>query len=271
MAGIVLQSWMIIVAIILIAVLGIGNVIQFARVYQNPIAKVAIKAQSGKRRIAVVHYASNQCEFVIPEEEKDMNESCPVWNVKGKRFKDRTGEKWESCYDLKILNYTGRHPTPLGTKQAQALDGMDDLLAKNGFSTKGIKKEVFYMIIESAKGEKAEMEAWGNLRVRDKESVMRIKEILDFIKTHPDIRYEMFKTGAFTYQTAVTVVDQITSDTIVEISNLISFVEDRLRRKLADRFNDLAKYAVIIIPIMLVAAIAGVIFMVGSGLVKLGG
>lgn len=252
---------------ILLLISLIGNFLQFSRVKMNPIAHIVIKAYKEKKRLAIVHYASNQCEFVIPEEEKDMAEASPVWNINGKRFKDRTGEKWESCGDMKILHFTGRHPTPIGTKQAQAIDGMDDLLASNGFSTKGIKKEVFFMITESAKGQQAEMEAWRKLRVKDRESVLRIKDILNFIKTHPEIRYEMFKTGAFTYQTCVSVIDQITADTIVEISNLISFVEDRLRRKLADRFNDLAKYAVIIIPVMIGGAIAATIFLVGSGLV----
>lgn len=234
----------------------------------NRLAKVALKAAK-EGRIALTHYPSGQMEPSVPVLEEVGGKTAPIWNIDGtKRFKDMTGEKWGTCGNLKVLNYFGRHPTPGSTQQAVAIDQLNDILAEHGFSTKGIKKEVFFMISEAAKGPAAEAAAWLKLGVTNTETVQKIEEILNFLDENPEIRYQMFKEGAFTYQTAVSVVSQITAETIAEISDLISFIEDRLRRKMADRFNELMKYVIIALPLIIVSAIAAVVLLIGLGIVK---
>lgn len=244
------------------------NLTQHYSVKNNHIASMAMKALKGNRRMCFTHFPSGILEISIPVPEKGMENNAPIWNVGGsRRFKDITGEKWETCGPLKVLHYTARHPTPVGTNQAVAVSQLNDILGDAGFATKGHKKEIFYMISESAKGEAAEQEAWkrlGNLSMDTKD---KIKEILEFLKSNPDIKFQLFKEGGFTYQTAVSVVDQICADTVVETSNLISFIEDKERRKRQDRMNELMKYVVIFGPLMVIAAIAAVIVLVGGGLV----
>lgn len=272
MASMILPDIAVIGGGLLLGVSIMFNIMQIFSLRQNPIANCAVKAARGAKRLAVIHYPSGQCEYHIPEQEKEMGNAAPIWRIAGTlRFKDGTGEKWESCGDIKILNYTAKSPTPISNNQATALDNLSDELGRAGFTTKGIRKELFYMITESAKGKRAEMEAWERLGVKDQETIQKINDILTYIKTHPEIRYMMFKQGAYTYQTAVSVIDQITADTIVETSGMVSFIEDRVRRKLADRFDNLAKYAMLIIPIIFVSAIAGVVFLVGTGIIKVGG
>jgi len=126
------------------------------------------------------------------------------------------------------------------------------------------------MLAESAKGEDAERKAWLKLQSQSSgHSLNKINEILVFVKKHPEIKYVMLKTGAFTYKTAVSVVDQLIGQGVTYLSHTISFVEDRTRRSLSDRFDNMMKYAMLAIMIMIPAAIAGVIFLVGSGMVKM--
>ena len=261
--------------IVIVAVAFIGIMSTVSLYYsqkRHPLCGPILEAERTHRRLALTHFPSGQVEFSVPQPEPEGGNISPVWRVGGTaRFKDITGEKWESAGNLKILHYTARNPVPISTNQAKSLDQLNDYLADHGFSTLGIKKEVFYMITEAAKGPRAEAEAWKRLGVQNRQTIRQIKGVLDFIKQNPEVRYQMFKEGAFVYQTAVSVVDQITSDTIVETSSLISFVEDRMRRKLADRMGDILKWVVILLPIMVVAAIACVIVLVGTGAVKLGG
>lgn len=269
--AIILPDWLVYLGGILILVEGFMWFSQWAGVRSCKLAQVALKAHNGNKRMALVHYPSGQIEPSIPEAEEGAQKNAPIWIVDAtRRFRDITGKKWESCGDIKIINYTARHPTPLGTDQAIALDQLSDLLADAGFSINGFEKEAYFMIQESAKGPLAEKEAWQKLGVRSAAVVNTISDILVYIKEHREIRYTLFKQGVFTYQTAVSVVDQITTETIAETSNLISFVEDRLRRKMADRFNELMKYVIIALPLIVVSAIGGVIFLVGTGIVKLG-
>ncbi len=236
----------------------------------NLMAKTAIKAAK-HGRMALTHYPSGQMEPSVPVLEEVGGKSAPIWNIDGtKRFKDMTGEKWDTCGNLKVLHYFGRHPTPGSTHQAIAVDNLNDTLADYGFSTKGIKKEVFYMIAEAAKGPIAEAAAWTKIGVTNSETFAQITNILCFLDENPEIRYQMFKEGAFTYQTAVSVVSQITAETIAEISDLISFIEDRMRRRMADRFNELMKYVIIALPLIIVSAIAAVVLLIGLGIVKVG-
>lgn len=238
------------------------------QIKSNVLAKTALKAAKDGR-IALTHYPSGQIEPDVPKLEDVGGKQAPIWLIGGtRRFKDMTGEKWQSIGNLKVINYFGRHPTPGSMYQAVSIDQMNDLLAEHGFSTKGIKKEVFFMIGEAAKGPQAEASAWLKLGVTNTETVQKIEEILNFLDENPDIRYQMFKEGMFTYQTAVSVVSQITAETIAEISDLISFIEDRLRRKMADRFNELMKYVIVALPLIIVSAIAAVVLLIGLGIVE---
>lgn len=241
----------------------------------NQMMKAINQAMKGEKRIVFIHYASGQGKVVVPKyiEPTDTDgQISPYWIIDGTyRFKDATGEKWESLGSLKVLHYTARTTQSMSTDQAVAIDQFNDILATHGYSTKGFMREVFYMLAESAKGEEAEMKAWMKLQNQSSEhSLNKIKEVLDFVKNHPEIKYVMLKTGAFTYKTAVSVVDQLIGQGVTYLSHTISFVEDRTRRKLQDRFDNMMKYALLAIMIMIPAAIAGVIFLVGTGMVKVG-
>ena len=240
----------------------------------NPIYKAVNEAYKGDKRLVYVHFASGQGEFTVPvyiEPKEPDGETSPYWLIKGTyRFKDITGEKWESVGNLKVLNYTARTTSSIGVDQAVAIDQFNDLLANHGFSTKGFLREVFYMLSESAKGKRAEAEAWTKLQhVTTTHTLNKIKEILDFVENNPELRYIMLKSGAFTYRTAVSVVDQLIANGVTYLSHTISFVEDRTRRKLQDRFDNLWKYAMLAVAVCIPAAIAGVVFLVGTGMVKM--
>jgi len=235
----------------------------------DPLLKIFARANKGDRRIAMVHYPSNQVIVTIPERVEGNNSASPYWLVDDSvRFKDVTGEKWETIGNLKLIHYTARTPTPISTNQAVGLDQLNSLLAWKGFSTKGYLKDVFYMITESAKGESSEIEAWARLKVKDLHILGKIKEIVDFVKNDPEVKYSLFKSGVFTYQTAVSVIDQIIQTDVSNLANTISFVEDRTRRRLSDRTGEFAKYAIIATPIILATCIGGAIaysIMVGKG------
>ena len=234
------------------------------------------EAMKGEKRLVFIHFASNQAKVVVPQyiEPADTDgQISPYWLIDGTyRFKDATGEKWESLGSLKILHYTARTTQSMSVDQAIAIDQFNDILASHGYSTKGFLKEVFYMLAESAKGEDAERAAWEKLASSNtsEHALNKIQEILTFVKRHPEIKYVMLKTGAFTYKTAVSVVDQLIGQGVTYLSHTISFVEDRTRRRLQDRFENMMKYAMLAIMIMIPAAIAGVIFLVGTGMVKMG-
>jgi hypothetical protein len=240
----------------------------------NKLMQAINAAMKGEKRLVFVHYASGQCNVVVPQyiEPKETDGmTSPYWVIDGTyRFKDATGEKWESLGSLKILHYTARTTQSIGTDQAVAIDQFNDLLANHGYSTKGFLREVFYMLSESAKGDEAEKKAWRKLQAHTSvHSLNKINEILTFLKEHEEIKYVMLKTGAFTYKTAVSVVDQLIGQGVTYLSHTISFVEDKTRRSLSDRFDNMMKYAMLAIMIMIPAAIAGVIFLVGSGMVKM--
>ena len=257
-----------IVMIILLGVSFVANM-YFMPYITDPVLKQIAKAMKGDRRLAFVHYPSNQVVVSIPERVEGNNSASPYWLVEGSvRFKDVTGEKWESLGNLKIIHYTARCPTPVATNQAVGLDQLNGLLAWRGFSTKGYLKDVFYMITESAKGEDAEAMAWDKLRIKDKHVLGKIKEIVEFVKRDPEVKYSLFKSGVFTYQTAVSVIDQIVQTDVSNLANMISFVEDRTRRKLQDKSGDFAKWALILTPVILATCIGGAIaytIMIGGG------
>lgn len=265
---ITLPEWIVIsgAGVALVGVMGFIFLLLMVR--SNPIIKVILQAQRKGKRLAMVHYPSGQVKLDVPQYVEGDGNAAPYWHVDGTvRFKDVSGEKWESLEDIKVLHYTARSPVPVGTNQFIAIDQLNDMLAWAGFTTKGILKDVFYMIGESAKGPQAEAEAWRKLNVRDQVTRIKIQEILDYIKQNPELRYVMFRSGAFTYQTAVSVIDQISGITVANTSDTISFVEDRTRRSLADRTGDLAKYALLAAPVIFAIAIGAVIVLVGGGFV----
>lgn len=261
---------------------GIGGLALFSTLFlitmmlglrSNPIYKALNDAAKGDKRIVFMHFASGQGKFTVPkliEPTEPDGENSPYWLIDGTyRFKDITGEKWESVGNFKVLNYTARTTSALGVDQAVAIDQFNDMLANHGYSTKGFLREVFFMLSESAKGREAEMQAWSKLqRVTNTHTLNKIREILAFVKAHPELRYIMLKSGAFTYKTAVSVVDQLIANGVTYLSHTISFVEDRTRRKMTDRFDNLWKYAMMAVAVCIPAAIAGVIFLVGTGMVK---
>lgn len=232
----------------------------------NLLATMALKAEKGDFRLAFVHYPSGGVEPVVPELEDEMGKQSPTWNVGGtKRFKDFTGEKWETFGNLKIINYTTRSPTPVSPDHAIATDQFDEMLASAGFSTKGIKKDIFYLIAEASKGEDHLKVAWKALGVTSKETRARILEVLKHIETHPEMKYTMFKSGAFTYQTVVNLIDQISGDTVSEISDLISHTEDRVRRQGQTMGSDIFKWLQWAAPLIIVTAIAAATFLIAIG------
>lgn len=259
---ITLPEWMFfgIAGIALIA--GAAAFVLAMTLWGNPLIKMILKAKKAGNRLAMIHYPSGQVRLEIPKLIEDGGEGSPYWEVGGAvRFKDTTGEKWESFEDIKLLHYSARSPVPIGTRQFVAIDQLNDLLAWNGFSTKGYLKEVFWMIGQAAKGPQTEREAWAGLTVQDETTRNKIAEILQFIKENPEVKYIMFKSGAFTYQTAVSVIDQLIGTNVSVVSDTISFVEDRTRRKLSDRASELMKYAMVAVPIILALCIgAGVLF-----------
>jgi hypothetical protein len=248
-------------------------VMQSLSIRSSQLLKAINDAMKGEKRLVFIHYASGQAKVVVPkyiEPKETDGQISPYWIIDGTyRFKDATGEKWESLGSLKILHYTARTSSSLGTDQAAAIDQFNDMLANHGYSTKGFLRETFYMLSESSKGEAAERAAWMKLQsMSSQHTLNKIQEILDFVKQHPEVKYVMLKTGAFSYKTAVSVVDQLIGQGVTYLSHTISFVEDRTRRSLQDRFDNMMKYAMLAIMIMIPAAIAGVIFLVGSGMVK---
>lgn len=231
-------------------------------------------SEAGKKdkRIVMMHFANGQNKLVVPiyvKPEETDGQVSPYWLIDGTyRFKDATGEKWETLGNLKLLHYTARTTSAISTDQAAAIDQFNDLLSRYTFSSRGFLKEFFFMIQESAKGTVAEQAAWQMIRQRTAVHTQnKIKEMLDFIKEHPEIRYIMLKSGAFTYKTAVSVVDQLVSNGVTYLSHTISFVEDRTRRKLNDKFDSLMKWVIIIVPIIFAVAIGAVIFLIGTGMV----
>jgi hypothetical protein len=239
-------------------IFGFLAVMLFMTIWSNPLVKMLLKAKKMGHRLAMVHYPSGQVKLSIPKLLDDGGNSSPYWEVEGvPRFKDSTGEKWESFEDIKILHYLARSPVPISTNQAAGLDQLNDMLSWSGFATKGYLKEVYWMIAQAAKGPEAEAEAWKLLNVTDEDTLQKIKKIVDYIIDNPEIRYTMFRTGAYTYQTAVSVLDQLIGTTVANTSDMISFVEDRTRRKLADRTSELMKWVMIMVPIIFAIGIAG--------------
>lgn len=239
----------------------------------NPLFKAINEAAKGDRRLVWIHFASGQGKLVVPKliEPKDTDgETSPYWVIDGTyRFKDATGEKWESMGNFKVLHYTARTTSAVSTDQAVAIDQLNDLLANYGHLTRGFLKEVFYMINESAKGQQAEDRAFKALAEQSNEyTLSKVKEILDFIKSHPEVKYVLLKSGAFTYKTSVSVLDQLIANGVTNLSHTISFVEDRTRRKLNSQFDNMLKWAIIIAPIIFAVAVGGVMFLVGTGMVK---
>ena len=260
----VIAGWALIATLYLVAmILGMRS---------NAIFKAVNEANRKDKRLVMIHFANGQNKLVVPQyikpEETD-GQISPYWLIDGTyRFKDATGEKWETLGNLKLLHFTARTTSAISSDQAAAIDQFNDLLARYTFSSKGFLKEFFYMIQESAKGSGSELAAWKQVRMRTSiHTQNKIKEMLDFIKQHPEIRYIMLRSGAFTYKTAVSVVDQLVSNGVTYLSHTISFVEDRTRRKLNDKFDSLMKWVIIIVPIIFAVAIGATIFLIGTGMV----
>jgi len=236
-----------------------------SRIRSNPLAKTALDAEK-EGRIGLIHYPSGNVEAVIPELEPDMGKQSPTWNLGGtKRFKDFSGDKWEQCGRLKIIHYTTRQPAPISTTQAVAVDQFEEHLAGAGFNITGIRKEVFELIAEASKGQEALRNAWKNMGVTghlNKETRTRIKGVLKYLANNPDFKLTMFKSGAFTYQTVVHLIDQVVGDSVSELSDVISHTEDRVRRQGQSQVSDFMKYLPWIITIVMVCAIAATMIIV---------
>lgn len=272
MSGMItLADWMFYVIGGVIVILGMICIALISMVYSNPMIRTFLKAQRSGNRLTMVHYPSGQAEFIIPTKEPTMGASAPYWNVGGTvRFKDVSGEKWESVGGIKILHYTHRTPTPIGTEQAIAMDQLNEMLAQVGLSTRGFIGDVYYMISESAKGPEAENIAWTKLSQQssiNRETRVKITEILDYIKSSPDIRYMLSKTAVFTYQTAVSVVDHITSYDVSGCSSSISFIRDQERRRRDNEPANMMKWATIAVMVIFAVSIGALVFLLGTGLV----
>lgn len=261
---ITLPEWVFYGVIGVALVAGVAALMLGMTIWGNPLIKAVVKAKKGGNRLAMIHYPSGQIRLEVPVLVEPGGEGSPYWEVGGAvRFKDTTGEKWESLEDIKILHYSARSPVPVATRQFIAIDQLNDMLAWNGFSTRGYLKEVFWMIAQAAKGEDAEREAWRGLTIQDITTRSKIQEIIEFVKQNPEVKYVMFKSGAFTYQTAVSVIDQLIGTNVSVVSDTISFVEDRTRRKLTDRGSELMKWAFIAAPVIIALFIgAAVLFTV---------
>ncbi len=240
------------------------------RIRNNPLAKTALDAEKGGR-MGIIHYPSGNMEAVIPELQPELGKQSPTWNLGGtKRFKDFSGDKWERCGSIQIIHYTTRQPSPISTNQAIAVDQFEDHLASVGFNISGIRREVFELIAEASKGAKALQQAWRNMGATgnlNEETRTRIKAILKYLSNNPEIKLTMFKSGAFTYQTVVHLIDQVVADTVSELSDVISHTEDRMRRQGQMTASDFMKYLPWIITIIMVCGIVAtmVIVVVQSG------
>lgn len=259
------------------AVIGWASIMSFwalgswMSIRQNSFLSAIMKAGKGDKRLALVHYPNGVIVPSIPELIKPIipdGQTSPYWIIDGTyRFRDTSGEKWEQIGNVRVLNYTARGTVPVSPDQAASMDQLLDILAKFGFSARGLLQETFYMITEASKGPHPEAEAWKKLRIQNREARERIKEVVDFVKANPDIHFFLIKSGAFTFKTAVTVLDQSIANGVTYLSHTISFVEDRTRRKLADKFENMMRWVFIIVPIIFAMAIGGVIFLLGSGIV----
>ena len=209
------------------------------KIKKDPITElisVINESNNKDKRIVMIHYADGQNKLVVPEyikPEDTDGQTSPYWLIDGTyRFKDATGEKWESLGPLQILHYTARGVSALSTDQAVAIDQFIDLMTKYTFSPKGFIKELLYILQESGKGTVAEKKALKVIKARTStRTQVKIEEMLGFIKEHPEIRYMLMKSGAFTYETAVQVIDQLIVCGVTYLSHTISFVEDRTRRR----------------------------------------
>lgn len=267
---ITLADWMFYGLGILIIILGFTTFALASAIYSNQMIRTFMQAKRSGGRLVMVHYPSGQGEFIIPKKEETEGASAPYWNVGGTvRFKDITGEKWEEVEGVKVLHYTHRSPTPIGTEQAIAIDQLNEMFAHAGMSTRGYIGDAFYMIAQAAKGKAVESEAWKRISALDRETQNKIKEILDYIKTHPEVRYMLSKSGAFTYQTSVSVIDHVNSYNVSSTSDTISFVRDQERRRRNDSLSNITKWAPYV-ALIFVTAVGGVIFMVGTGMVPTG-
>lgn len=272
MSGMItLADWMFYAIAGVIVLLGMVSIALISMVYSNPMIRTFLKASKSGNRLTMVHYPSGQAEFIIPKKEPSEGASSPFWNVGGTvRFKDVSGEKWETVEGLKILHYTHRTPTPIGTEQAIAMDQLNEMLAQDGLSTRGFIGDVYYMIAESAKGQAAEAAAWLKLSQQstfNRETRLKIQEILDYIRSNPEIRYMLSKTAVFSYQTAVSVVDHITGYNVSSTSDTISFVRDQERRRRDDESSNQMRQATIAVMVIFATAIGALIFLLGTGLV----
>lgn len=265
---ITLADWMFYIIAGVIVVLGMVCFALISMMYTNPMIRMFLKAARSGNRLTMVHYPSGQAEFIIPKKEPAEGASAPFWNVGGTvRFKDISGEKWESVEGLKILHYTHRSPTPIGTEQAIAMDQLNEMLAQAGMTTRGFIGDAYYMIAESAKGKKAETEAWARLSHLDRETRSKIQEILDYIKSSPEIRYMLSKASVFTYQTTVSVVDHINAYNVSSTSDTISFVRDQERRRKNDDTAQMMKWASAAAMVIFAVAVGSLMFLMGTGMV----
>jgi hypothetical protein len=251
-----------------VLVFGLLFVSYFSRVRNNPLARAALAAEK-EGRMALIHYPSGSVVPAIPELEPQLGKQSPTWNIDGtKRFKDNSGEKWETVGNIKLIHYTARGPTPIATNYAIAADQFEEMLNNAGFNITGIKKEVFDLIAEGSKGEEYLKTAWNNMSATgsmNSETKSRIKAILKYLAQNPELKLTMFKSGAFTYQTVVHIIDQIIADTVSEISDLISHTEDRVRRQGQQEGKDMLKFLQWAGPLILLAAIGAATFLIAIG------
>lgn len=263
-----LPDWIFYIIAGIIVILGLVCVALISSIYSNPMIRTFLKAARSGGRLTMVHYPSGQAEFIIPKKEPTEGASAPFWNVGGTvRFKDISGEKWETVEGIKILHYTHRSPTPIGTEQAVAIDQFNELIANAGLSARGFIGDAFYMISQAAKGLQAEQEAWARLSTLDRETQSKIREILDYIKTSPEVRYILSKSSVFTYQTTVSVVDHINSYNVSSASATISFIRDQERRRKDDESATMIKHATVAVMVIFAVSIGALIFLLGTGMV----
>ncbi len=262
---IVLPEYIFYGLIIVAAVLFLLYLSLRSRIKNNLLASMALKGEESGR-LGFIHYPSGNVDVEIPELEPEMGNQSPTWNLGGtKRFKDYSGDKWENCGNLKIIHYTTRQPAPISTNMAIATDQFEELLAGAGLNISGIRKEVYELISEASKGKEALRQAWRNMGSSgnmNEETRLRIKNVLKYLNNNPELKLTMFRSGAFTFQTVVHLIDQVIGDTVSELSDVISHTEDRVRRQGAIAGSDFMKYLPWVITIVMVCGIVAVMIIV---------
>ena len=107
---------------------------------KNTIIHAISEANKKDKRLVMMHFANGQNKLVVPvyiKPEETDGQTAPYWMIDGTyRFKDATGEKWETLGNLKLLHFTARTTSAISTDQAAAMDQFNDMLSRYGFSSR---------------------------------------------------------------------------------------------------------------------------------------